>query len=385
MLEKDFTKHKSGRFVKNLQGVSTFAPDPLPDRLSLPLPLVREISALDNALGRLDGTAKSLPDQKILIRSFVRREAQLSSYIENTFARYEELAAAEDVDQATLQEPVRETLNAERAIQAGIEAVFNQGKAVTLSLIRRMHELLLQDVRGHGSRGKFRQVQVYIGATHDLEQARFVPPAPHIVDELMQRFEQALTRQTEFPPVVELALLHYQFEAIHPFEDGNGRLGRILILLGLCQHQLLTVPLFNASLYFERYRQQYYDALLHVSTHGDWLGWIEFFVKGLRVAADQSLAKINELVQFRAEYQNVLRTAQSSALRLKLADQLFVRPVITIPQAARIMDVTYPAAKSSVEKLVDLGILTEFRSNQTPAHFVADAILKAVNAEPTRR
>jgi Fic family protein len=384
--EADFTSEMAGRFVKNLQGTTTFAPAALPTELSLPLPLLKRISVVDNTLGRLDGTAKALPDQKILIQSFVRREAQLSSYIENTYARYEEVAEAEvAADRGRIDEPVRETLNAERAIRAGVEAVFDQGRPVDLRLIRAMHGILLDSVRGHDSRGKFRDIQVFIGSSRDLDQARFVPPAPHLLQELMDQFSKSLSHPGDLPPAVQLALLHYQFETIHPFEDGNGRLGRILILLGLCQHQMLTVPLFNASLHFERNRQEYYDSLMRVSTHGDWLNWINFFTEGLRVAAVESLQKIEELAQLRKIYHGRLQSARNSALLLKLVDQLFIRPVIRVSDAQAILGLTYPSALGSIQKLIAAKILTEIKPRSMPARFIARGILKAVNAEPTRR
>jgi Fic family protein len=375
-----------GRLVMNLQGVLTFAPAPLPPAgLTLPMPMLRQLSLVDNTLGRLEGTAKGLPDRRILIRSFVRREAQLSSYIENTYARYEEVAAAADEGRADVSEPVRETLNAERAINAGIQAVFDRDRPVSIQLIRQMHGILLSNVRGHGSRGKFRERQVFIGSSHDVERARFVPPPDHMVDELMESMAAYLPDSGDLPPAVRLALLHYQFETIHPFEDGNGRLGRILILLGLCQYKLLTVPLFNASLHFERNRQDYYDRLLRVSTHGDWTGWIGFFVEGLRVAAVESLAKLDELSALRSKYHRRLHSARNSALLLKLVDLLFIRPVIRVSDAASEMGVTYPPAQKSIQKLIEARILSEVKPRSMPARFIARGILEAVNAEPTHR
>jgi Fic family protein len=376
----------SGTLGKNLQGVLTFSPFPLPPALTLSPSLMRRIDVVANVLGRLDGTAKALPDRKILVRSFVRREAQLSSYIENTYASYDDVAVAEAGKiRGEIAGPVRETLNAERAINAGIEAVFEHGRPVTLQLIRQMHGILLQDVRGHESRGKFRQMQVFIGSSRDLSNARFVPPAAHLLNELMDQFSSFLDGPDDLPVAVRLALIHYQFETIHPFEDGNGRLGRILILLGLCQHQMLTVPLLNASLYFEQNRQEYYDRLLRVSTHGEWMNWIEFFVEGLRVAAVESLLKLDELVKLRSTYHQRLQSARNSALLLKLVDQLFIRPVIQVSDAAETMGVTYAAALRSIGKLIRAKILSPVQPKGMPARFVAKHILTAVNAQPTRR
>ncbi|MGH7215134.1 MAG: Fic family protein, partial [Tepidisphaeraceae bacterium] len=360
---------------------------PLPPLLTVPPALLKRISEVDNMLGRLDGKAQALPDRRILIRSFVRREAQLSSYIENTYARYDEVAAAEQRDRGEqIDEPVRETLNAEHAINAGVQAVFERGQPVTLALIKQMHGVLLRGVRGHGTRGRFRDVQVFIGKQHEhVDRARFVPAPAHAVEELMEQFGRYLSGADDLPAVVQIALLHYQFEAIHPFEDGNGRLGRILILLGLCQHRLLSVPLLNASLHFERNRQEYYDGLLRVSTHGGWESWLTFFVEGLRVAASESAQKLSELTNLQQEYRQRLSSARNSALLLKLVDNLFIEPVVSVTDAARLMGVTYGAAKSSVSKLIDAGILAPVKRSTMPATFIAKAILKAVNAEPTSR
>jgi Fic family protein len=385
----DFQSRSPGQLIKNLQGRLTFVPNPLPPspKLSLLPSLLRRIGVVDNTLGRLDGKAQSLPDRKILIRSFVRREAQLSSYIENTYARYDEVAAAEQTGRREdVADQVWETLNAEIAINAGVQAVFDKGRPITLSLIRQMHSLLLDNVRGHETRGRFRDVQVYIGnREEDVESARFVPAPPHMVVELMDRLQLYLPADENLPAVVQLALLHYQFEAIHPFEDGNGRLGRIMILLGLCQYKLLTVPLLNASLHFERNRREYYDTLLRVSTHGDWNGWIAFFVEGLEVAAKESMQKLTELCDLQSDYHDRLRSARNSALLLTLIDNLFVTPVITVSNAMKLLGLSYPSAQGSVQKLIAAGILTEIKPRKLPARFVASAILKAVNAEPSRR
>ena len=384
---KLYTTNAPGVLTKNLEGRLTFVPHPLPPTgWTVPPGLSQLISRVDNLLGRLDGTARALPDRRILVRSFVRREAQLSSYIENTYARYEEVAAADRAGRhGTLSEPVLETWNTQRAIDAGVDAVFERGQPVTVGLIRGMHELLLDRTRGHEVRGRFRDVQVYIGKAHeDVHFARFVPPPHYLINELMQQFETYLRGDERLPPLIQLALLHYQFETIHPFADGNGRLGRILILLGLCQHKLLSVPLLNASLHFERNRQEYYDALLGVSMCNDWTTWVVFFLEGLRVAADESLAKLLELTDLQRQYHDRLRSARNSALLLTLVDNLFALPTVTTADAAEVMRVTPEAARNSIKKLVEAKILRPV-DNRYPAEFTADAILSAVNAEPTRR
>jgi Fic family protein len=386
MKETIFTRSAPGQLVQNFDGLKTFSPNPLYPLLKLTPEIQQLITDVTINLGRLDGMTKVLPDPTILIRSFMRREAQLSSYIENTFAKYDEIAVAErDPLNARATSQVRETLNAERAILAGVDAVVERHHPVNNALVRQMHSVLLTGVRGHECRGEYRKKQVYIGnETLGIDAARFVPPAAHLVPELISQFEKAWDTGHEHFALIRIAMLHYQFETIHPFEDGNGRLGRILTLLGLCTFGLLSVPLLNASLHFERNREAYYDGLLRVSTHGDWAGWVSFFLEGLRVAAVESTQKLNELLGLQREYHATLRSARNSALLLTLIDQLFIRPVITIGEAAEVMGVTPAAARTSIQKLLDAGIL-RVREAGKPARFVADRILKAVNAEPTRR
>jgi Fic family protein len=386
LLITDFTSDAPGQLIQNLEGRLTFLPNPLPPKIDWPNTLLKQASDVSNVLGRLDGIASGLPDQQILIRSFVRREAQLSSFIENTYARYEEVAELQREKRPTnKRSEVWETWNAEQAINAGVEAVFEHGQPITLSLIRQIHGLLLDGVRGGHAKGRFRDVQVYIGKAHESpEQARFVPPPCTALLEAMEQFQHYLSGENDLPALLQIGLLHYQFETIHPFEDGNGRLGRILVLLGLCQHRLLTVPLLNASLYFERHRQDYYDALLGVSSHGKWVNWLSFFVEGIRVAAEEAIEKLRELNGLKRAYYDQIHAIRGTGMLLKLVDNLFVSPRINIADAVGILGVSTEAARQNVKKLVGIGVLRQI-DGVYPALFVADTILKAVNAEPTRR
>jgi Fic family protein len=366
--------------------VDAFVPDPIPRSVPLTTAMFSATTRAATAIALLEGRARGLPDPRVLIKSFVRREAQLSSYIENTYADFDEIAEVDgDPDARSVRAEARETLNAERAITHAIKAVFDEKRTIGSNLLCQLHSVLLQGVRGQEQAGRFRDRQVYIGNEREgIERARFVPPPALFVRDLMDDLDRFIREPGDLPELVQLALIHYQFETIHPFDDGNGRLGRILILLGLCQHRLLTTPVVNASLHFERNRQQYYDALLRVSTHGDWSGWIAFFLEGLRVASTESLDKLEELASLRRQYHDTLRSARSSSLLLVLIDKLFVSPVVTIPAATRILGVTYPAAKNSVQKLVEAGILSPI-PDSSPTRFIARGILRALNPIPTRR
>jgi len=381
---KEFTSTAAGVLVENLEGRLAFRPHPLYPALILTPDIQSSLSALTVNLGRLDAMVVALPDPKILIRSFVRREAQLSSYIENTYANYVQLARVEAAE-AELSPEVIEAYNAERALLAGIDAVLRQGRPIFNSLIRQLQEVLLTHVRGHETRGRYRTKQVYIGnAQLGPAGARFVPPPAHMVEELMEAFEASWHAGGEHFALVRLAMLHYQFETIHPFEDGNGRVGRMLTLLGLCSFGFLRQPALNPSLHFERHRRAYYDCLQRVSTMGDWLGWIAFFLEGLHVATEEAIDKLRELLDLQKQYRLLIKSARNAPQLMMLVDHLFISPEITVNEAASVMGVSQPAAHLSVKRLLSLNIL-RISSSGRPMRYVAETILKAVNAEPTPR
>lgn len=385
MRADEFAPDAPGRLVET-GGLPAFIPDELPPDIELPVHLFQLAAEVSGEIGRLDGTARALPDRTLLIRSFIRREAQLSSYIEGTFADYGEVAGADAAEEKRQRVAyrVRETLNAERAITAGIRAVSEQGMPITLALIRQLHEILLEDVEGHDCRGRYRKVQVYIGnRALGPDYARFVPPPPTFVPELMEQHHQYLTNDDGMPIPIRLALLHYHFETIHPFDDGNGRLGRTLILMAMCQTGLLTVPVFNPSLTLERHRDTYYDSLLGISTRGRWLEWIEFFLRSLRDAAVESAAKVREVLVLAANYQEIVRDLKMSAAAAHTVERLLIDPIVTVQQVTRWTGETAPTARKNLNKLVDAGILRLIDGK--PQRFRAETIIKVLDPVPTRR
>ena len=380
---ENFDASSPGRLVTGVDGLPAFVPDALPPMTNLSPATFKLACEVSTALGRLDGIASTLPDPTLLVRSFVRREAQISSYIENTYANYDAVSDAEQEAALDLPAPVRETVNAESAIRAGIAAVRDQGRPVTIGLIRELHSILLKGVRGDEGRGRYRTQQVYIGDERlGREHARFVPPPPYFLNDLMEDHAGYLASDDGMPWPIRLALLHYHFETIHPFEDGNGRLGRLLILLGLCQHGLLTVPVLNPSLYLERHRRAYYDGLLDVSQRGRWLAWIEFFLEALRVAAVESAEKVNEVLRLQADYRRRLDESRTLLTVLHFVESLLVEPTITVKRAATLTGLSDRSTRDNLAKLVDVGILEQLGGR--PTRFRATEILRVLNPVPTR-
>lgn len=363
------------------RGYRAFVPPSLPPTFELTGRLMRQLSAADRALGELAGTGRGLPNPHLLSRALMRREAVLSSRIEGTQASLSELVLFEvDTPKSGGSQDVREVFNYLRAI----DYVLDPGRRLPLSvrLLRDAHRLLLEGVRGgYATPGDVRTSQNWIGDPGaDIETATYVPPPPERLWEVLDAFEKFLHADGELPPLLGIAAIHYQFEAIHPFIDGNGRLGRLLVVLLLIEWGLLPAPLLDLSAYIEPRRERYYNALLQVSTHGDWLKWFEFFLEAVERQARDSLARARRLHDLRTHMRDRLATAQSSALPARLVDALFDVPMLTVPGARKILDVTHRAAAMNVEKLVSQGFLREVTPRRRPRLFVADTILKVVEA-----
>ncbi|GMV20770.1 MAG: toxin Fic [Acidimicrobiia bacterium] len=367
------------------ESVVAFVPDPMPADLPFSAAVIRVLAEAENALGRLEGATGRLVNPYLIGQPLLRREAILSSRIEGTFTTPEQLALLE-AGAPTADDDHRadtlEVLNYIRAMARGLELLKNL--PVSLRLIKDLHGVLLLGVRGGKDRpGEIRNVQNYIGGRLDsIKEARFVPPPVAEMNEALRRWESDLHLEPDpLPLLVRVALAHYQFEAIHPFRDGNGRLGRLLIPLLLCERKRLTEPVLYMSAYFDRHQDEYKDGLLRVSTHGDWLGWLTFFLRGAVESAEESLQLATDLLGLRDQYHEAVRTARSSGLLARLIDHLFQQPTLTIAQTAEISDVTPAAAKNNLNKLVDLGIIVEATGRTRGQVFVAKGILAFVGRE----
>jgi len=384
-----FRNSPAGRLIKVGQGEMAywaFVPHPLPPDLSLDWELVRCLSDADRALSELAGLGRTMPNPHLLIGPFLRREAVLSSRIEGTQADVADLYAYE-VGQLPLPgmrptppEPdVREVLNYVHALEYGLKRL--ETLPVSLRLIRELHERLMTGVRGqHATPGEFRRTQNWIGPPNcTLNEAHFIPPSPSQMHVALDAFEKYLHADAVHPPLVRLALIHYQFEAIHPFVDGNGRIGRLLISLLLIEWKLLSLPLLYLSAYFYRHRQDYYDLLMAVSERGNWRDWVLFFLRGVAEQSQDATRRARRLQDLREAWRRKLTQTRASALLLRLADGLFASPIITIPEAQRLLDVTYPSARRNIEKLVETGILHPLGNSSYRKAYLAPEILEIIS------
>lgn len=380
----------SGRMVAaETAGIrySAFVPHPLPPALPLDGELFRVASNAAYALGELAALGRGLANPHLLLGPFLRREAVLSSRIEGTQAGIADLYAYEAGQQLALARiqaappsgDAQEVLNYVRALEFGIERLAET--PLDLKLLRDVHARLMQGVRGGAAMpGEFRRAQNWIGSHGStLQRADFVPPPPAEMLEALAVLEGYLQGFTDdYPPLVRLAFIHYQFEAIHPFLDGNGRMGRLLISLLLQAWELLPLPLLYLSDYFERHRGVYYDLLLRVSRHSAWREWVLFFLQGVLEQARDASARAGRLNDLRGEWRDRMTNARAPVHALKLADSLFVSPLLNIPQAQKLLDVAYPTAQRAVERLVELGILQQAGDQSYGKTYAAVDILATV-------
>lgn len=363
------------------QGYWAFIPNPLPPPLSPSWELTGEISQADRRLSELAGVARTLPNPHLLINPFIRREAVLSSRIEGTQASLSDLFFFEASGTVSPQAiDVQEVVNYVKAIEYGLKRL--QDLPISLRLIREIHAQLMTGVRGeHLTPGEFRRSQNWIGAPGcTLMDAVYVPPPVTEMQEALCALEISLHTPSSLPPLIDLALFHYQFEAIHPFLDGNGRIGRLLLTLLLCVKGLLPQPLLYLSAYFERHRQQYYHLLLKVSQAGAWNEWILFFLRGVAEQSQDAIRRSNLLMDLWRGYRQKLQTARSSALSLQLVDELFYYPAVTITQAAERLNITQRSAQINIKKLVEENILQEVTGKQRNRVFVATEIVTIIEA-----
>lgn len=363
-----------------------FVPNPLPPTIELSWDLVGEISAAERGLSELAGIARTLPNPHLLIRSFIGREAVSSSRIEGTHASLSDLFYFEAADALPAQNSdVREVHNYVVALEHGLKGL--ERLPVSVRLLREMHSELMKGVRGeHLTPGEVRRSQNWIGPPNcTLNDARFVPPPPEEMADALSELEKFIHAPSSLPLVVRLALVHYQFEAIHPFLDGNGRIGRLLIALLLCSEKVLPQPLLYLSDYFERHRDEYYEHLLEVSRAGKWQEWISFFLRGIAQQTRDSVARSDKLRTLWQTYRQAVQTARSSSLLLALVDELFNRPYITFSHSRRVLNVTFRTAQLNVKKLVDAQILHELPGKKYGRIFVAREIVEILESDSRER
>jgi Fic family protein len=377
-----FRKSPSGRLVRAVDGYWAFVPSALPPKLDWTDALVSLTSKADIALGTLSGLGENLPNPHLLIYPFVRKEAVLSSRIEGTQSSLSDLLLFE-ATKAQKQKDVKEVQNYVHAIEYGLKRL--EELPLSLRLIRELHAILMEGVRGEqATPGEFRQSQNWIGPPGcTLNDATFVPPPVAEMKEALDQFEKFLHADTQLPPLIELALLHYQFETIHPFLDGNGRIGRLLITLFLCQRGTLNKPLLYLSAFFERHRQEYYDRLLEVSRRGAWRQWLEFFLQAVVTQSDDAVRRARRLLDLHRTYYQTSLGKHLPPTAMELVELIFVKPVLNARVAQEALKVTYPGAQKAINALVEQGILAEITGGKRNKAYSARRILEILEETPS--
>jgi Fic family protein len=377
-----FENSPSGKLIRASGGYRAFVPNPLPPRLDWDDDLVSILSKTDIALGTLSGLGETLPNPHLLIYPFIRREAVLSSRIEGTQSSLSDLFLFE-ATQLEKRGDVKEVRNYVRAMEYG----FNRLNELPLSLrfIRELHGILMEGVRGeHATPGEFRQSQNWIGSPGaTLDEATFVPPSVLEMQECLNQLEKFLHVETRLPPLVEAALVHYQFESIHPFLDGNGRIGRLLVTLLLCQRNVLTKPLLYLSAFFEQHRPEYYELLLKVSSAGAWRKWIEFFLRAVAEQSADAVTRSRRLQELLRRYTQLARDKHMPPTAGQLVELILMKPVINARLVREFLKVTYPAAQKAISSLEEAGILTEITGRKRDKAYAANEIIKVLDGEMT--
>jgi Fic family protein len=381
MNPNDFDSPETGQVVLNQNGYYAFIPAPLPPNLVWSLPLISALSEAERNLSHLAALAGAFPFPRLLIQPFMRREAVLSSRIEGTRATLAELYTYESTQLSFLEpgDDVREVHNYVTALDYGLERL--KTLPISLRLIREIHEKLMQGVRGGNlTPGEFRRTQNWIEpAGSTIMTATYVPPPVDEMNQALGDLEKFIHDGAGVPVLARAAMIHYQFEALHPFLDGNGRVGRLLMALLFTEWNILPQPLLNLSVYFERYRQEYYDHLLAVSQRGSWDAWLRFFLRGVSTQARDSLVRMQRLEAIRTKYEHLAKADRNSARMGAVLDFLFTRPILSTKQLAGSLDMPFKTARQYIEKLAKAGILREVTGNARNQIYRADEVFGALN------
>jgi len=378
----DIRESPSGRVVKALTGYYAFLPDPLPPSFEWNNNLVMSLSRADHMLGMLSREGSKLPNPHLMMRPFITREAVLSSKIEGTQTTLGEILADEagiPVDRHP--DDLQEVRNYIIALDYGLERL--NYFPLSLRLIKEIHAQLMQGVRGsHATPGEFRRSQNWIGSPGcTLMSAKYVPPTPEDLMSSLGQLELFLHDRT-LPPLVHVALCHYQFEAIHPFLDGNGRIGRLLITLLLIERKILPFPLLYLSGFFEATRDEYYKQLFKVSSQGTWNDWLLYFLNGVAIQGKDVLSRAERINTLILEWQMIVARYPSSTLQ-EMVTFFAVNPFLTINKIATRLNIAFTTAQRAVSKLENLGIITQISTNKRDRIFCAKKILDILE-EPTK-
>ena len=361
-----------------------YVPNPLPPKIEVDWELASLLSKADITLGKLSGAGQLLPNPHLLISPFIRREAVMSSRIENTQSGLEDLFLfeADETDPPPVSD-VKEVINYVRAMEYGIKRL--PELPISSRLICEIHEILMEEVRGErATPGLLRTSQNWIGSPGcTLMDATYVPPPVPEMKQCFSDLEKYIHSAPQEPALIQCALVHYQFEAIHPFLDGNGRIGRLLITFMLLERKLLSQPLLYLSDFFEQHRDEYYELLLNVSQKGDWKAWITFFLNGVRQQSEDALLTVQELLDLQNRYRAIATGPRVPKVVNRLIEYLFASPIISISVLSKAWKITYSTVQRGVDYLIEKDILREITGGQRNRLFVAREILNIIMTERT--
>ncbi len=366
---------RAGRYIRQPSGYRAFIPAPLPPKPPVELrgELQNLLSEADRALGRLEGSITTLPYPDLFIAMYVRKEAVLSSQIEGTQSSLHDVLAAEaKVFQPGRPRDVDEVFNYVRALHLGLRRL--EDLPLSVRLLREIHAELLSGVRGHDKMpGELRTTQNWIGPKGALlADAVFVPPPPHEVSEALSNLERFIHAESPLPLLIKIGLVHSQFETIHPFVDGNGRLGRLLITFMLCEQKALQKPVLYLSHYFKQHHQEYYDRLQGVRDNGAWEDWLIFFLKGIKEVSIESADTARNILILREHHRETIANhlGRSGANGMRIIEHLYRQPYISVGEVQKIIGTTYATANNLVARLVEHGILHEATNQKRNRRFL---------------
>jgi Fic family protein len=390
--QRHFSENSPGQHIPiSFKGERHFAfvPDPLPPELTLDLDLVNALSDADRALGKLAGLGWNMQNPQLLIRPFLNREAVLSSKIEGTQSDITDLYAYQAGQQLSF--PLPDFSGKPRPSEADTKEVSNYVDALDYGLKRlkelpvgrrficELHEILMRGVRGDRARpGELRNSQVWIGKPNStIDTADYVPPPPFEMERAFNELEKYIHAASDYPVLIRIGMIHYQFEAIHPFHDGNGRIGRLLIILLLVEWKIQPIPLLYLSAFFERNRNEYLDSLQAVGERGAWKDWLLFFLTGVKEESLDAGERAIKLIDLQTQWRKQLQddSVRTSGLGLNIVDSLFDLPITYPTLVQKRFEVTHAAASRALKRLEEVGILREDFTKQNRRIYVADKIL----------
>jgi Fic family protein len=354
---------RSGKYLKDKDGLIAFYPSPLPPdpKIVYDKEMIDLISKAERSLGRLDGITETLPNPDLFIAMYVKQEATLSSQIEGTQASLVDVLEYEAAEVNDDRVPdVKEIINYVSAMNYGLAEV--KVRDITIDLLNEIHKKLLINTRGGDKEpGKLRNVQNWIGPPGcDIFNATYIPPPPSEINKSLTELFLFIRENKDYPELLKCALMHSQFETIHPYLDGNGRMGRLLITFIMCKEKVISQPILYLSLFFKRYRSQYYKVLQGVRDEGDWETWIKFFLKGISVISEEAVETAKNISKLKDYQQEIItQNIRGNSHALLLLDQLYKTPFIKINQAEKYLEISNVSANKLITKLERLGIIIE--------------------------